>query len=54
MSKSESKSNLRSPSSNFVVKRDGRKEEIYMDKISSRINKLSYGLNMDFVDPVKS
>lgn len=31
---------------------DGRKEEIHFDKITSRIQKLCYGLNMDFVDPV--
>lgn len=36
----------------FVFKRDGRKEEIHLDKITSRIQKLCYGLNMDFVDPV--
>lgn len=36
----------------FVVKRDGRKEEVHFDKITSRIQKLCYGLNMDFVDPV--
>lgn len=31
---------------------DGRKEEVHLDKITSRIQKLCYGLNMDFVDPV--
>ncbi|TMW41577.1 hypothetical protein DOY81_013343, partial [Sarcophaga bullata] len=36
----------------FVLKRDGRKEEVHFDKITSRIKKLCYGLNMDFVDPV--
>ncbi|XP_055844449.1 ribonucleoside-diphosphate reductase large subunit [Episyrphus balteatus] len=36
----------------YVFKRDGRKEEIHFDKITSRIQKLCYGLNMDFVDPV--
>ncbi|KAG8226846.1 hypothetical protein J437_LFUL004087 [Ladona fulva] len=30
---------------------DGRKEEVHFDKITSRIQKLCYGLNMDFVDP---
>ncbi|OXA51931.1 ribonucleoside-diphosphate reductase large subunit [Folsomia candida] len=34
----------------FVVKRDGRQEEVHFDKITSRIEKLCYGLNMDFVD----
>ncbi|XP_037042257.1 ribonucleoside-diphosphate reductase large subunit-like [Bradysia coprophila] len=36
----------------FVVKRGGRKEAVNCDKITSRIQKLCYGLNMDFVDPV--
>lgn len=27
-------------------------EEVHIDKITSRIKKLCYGLNMDFVDPV--
>lgn len=36
----------------YVFKRDGRKEEVHFDKITSRIQKLCYGLNMDFVDPV--
>lgn len=40
--------------STYVVKRDGRKEDVHFDKITSRIQKLSYGLNMDFVDPVIS
>lgn len=31
---------------------DGRKEEVYFDKITSRIQKLCYGLNMDYVNPV--
>ncbi|XP_071445370.1 ribonucleoside-diphosphate reductase large subunit [Hetaerina americana] len=35
----------------FVLKRDGRQEEVHFDKITSRIQKLCYGLNMDFVDP---
>ncbi|KAK4887807.1 hypothetical protein RN001_004078 [Aquatica leii] len=37
---------------NYVIKRDGRTEEVHVDKITSRIQKLCYGLNMDFVDPV--
>ncbi|CAH2108119.1 unnamed protein product [Euphydryas editha] len=36
----------------YVLKRDGRMEEVHIDKITSRIKKLCYGLNMDFVDPV--
>ncbi|XP_055636362.1 ribonucleoside-diphosphate reductase large subunit-like [Toxorhynchites rutilus septentrionalis] len=40
------------PKKLYVFKRDGRKEEVHLDKITSRIQKLCYGLNMDFVDPV--
>ncbi|WP_459212718.1 ribonucleoside-diphosphate reductase subunit alpha [Aquimarina rhabdastrellae] len=36
----------------YVVKRDGRKEPIMFDKITSRVRKLCYGLN-ELVDPVK-
>ncbi|EYC12394.1 hypothetical protein Y032_0047g1457 [Ancylostoma ceylanicum] len=39
-------------SSTYVVKRDGRKETVHFDKITARIQKLSYNLNMDYVDPV--
>lgn len=31
---------------------DGRKEDVHFDKITSRISKLCYNLNMDYVDPV--
>lgn len=31
---------------------DGRLEEVLMDKITSRIENLCDGLNMDFIDPV--
>ena len=34
----------------YVVKRDGRKESVQFDKITSRIKKLCYGLDADFVD----
>lgn len=34
----------------FVLKRDGRKEQVYFDKITSRIIKLCYGLNMEYID----
>jgi hypothetical protein len=34
----------------FVVKRDGRKEPVHFDKITSRIEKLCYGLDMDYID----
>lgn len=36
----------------FVVKRDGRKEPVMFDKITSRVRKMCYGLN-ELVDPVK-
>lgn len=37
----------------YVVKRDGRKEDVKFDKITSRINKLCYGLDSRFVDSIK-
>ncbi|KAG0259718.1 Ribonucleoside-diphosphate reductase large subunit [Mortierella polycephala] len=37
----------------YVLKRDGRRETVHFDKITSRISKLCYGLNPDFVDPPK-
>jgi ribonucleoside-diphosphate reductase alpha chain len=37
----------------FVIKRDGRTETVKFDKITSRIEKLSYSLNQDFVDPAE-
>ncbi|KAI3419698.1 Ribonucleoside-diphosphate reductase large subunit [Globodera pallida] len=40
------------PINNFVVKRDGRKEGVFLDKITSRVKKLCYGLNLEFVDPL--
>uniref|UniRef100_A0A3Q1CXX5 Ribonucleoside-diphosphate reductase n=1 Tax=Amphiprion ocellaris TaxID=80972 RepID=A0A3Q1CXX5_AMPOC len=36
-----------------VIKRDGRQEGVTFDKITSRIQKLCYGLNADFVDPAQ-
>jgi hypothetical protein len=36
----------------YVVKRDGRQEEVHFDKITSRLKKLSYGLSTDHCDPV--
>ena len=35
----------------YVQKRNGKSERVQFDKIASRIQKLAYGLNMDFVDP---
>ncbi|KAK9496816.1 hypothetical protein O3M35_012969 [Rhynocoris fuscipes] len=37
----------------YVLKRGGRKEDVHFDKITSRINKLCYGLNPDYIDPVE-
>lgn len=37
----------------FVIKRDGRKVAVQFDKITSRIRKLCYGLDMNFVDPIE-
>ncbi|CAG8563954.1 15147_t:CDS:10 [Acaulospora morrowiae] len=36
----------------YVYKRDGRKERVAFDKITARINKLCYGLDLNFIDPV--
>ena len=34
-----------------VIKRDGRQEAIHFDKITSRIEKLCFSLDMDYVEP---
>lgn len=34
----------------YVIKRDGRSEIVHFDKITSRINKLCYGLDPNHVD----
>lgn len=36
-----------------VIKRSGKKEPVHFDKITSRINKLSYGLARKYVHPVE-
>eukprot|EP01026_Neomeris_dumetosa_P058562 TRINITY_DN5457_c0_g1_i4.p1 TRINITY_DN5457_c0_g1~~TRINITY_DN5457_c0_g1_i4.p1 ORF type:complete len:823 (+),score=106.38 TRINITY_DN5457_c0_g1_i4:225-2693(+) len=36
----------------YVVKRDGRRQQVQFDKITARISKLCYGLNQEFVDPI--
>jgi len=36
----------------LVVKRDGRRESVKFDKITARVDKLSYGLDPNFVEPV--
>mmetsp|Transcript_50800 Transcript_50800/g.99582 ORF Transcript_50800/g.99582 Transcript_50800/m.99582 type:complete len:854 (+) Transcript_50800:62-2623(+) len=37
----------------FVIKRDGKSQPVLFDKITSRIKKLCYGLNPEYVDPVQ-
>jgi hypothetical protein len=37
----------------FIQKRDGRRQSVSFDKVTARINKLSYGLNTQFVDPLE-
>lgn len=36
----------------FVRKRDGRQERVQFDKITARVSRLCYGLDMNHVDPV--
>jgi ribonucleoside-diphosphate reductase alpha chain len=36
----------------FVLKRDGTRESVKFDKITARIQKLSYGLEPSHVDPI--
>ena len=37
----------------FVLKRDGRKERVAFDKVTARISKLCYGLDLNYVDPAE-
>ncbi|MCD6018690.1 MAG: ribonucleoside-diphosphate reductase, alpha subunit, partial [Bacteroidetes bacterium] len=37
----------------FVIKRDGTQETVKFDKITARVQKLSYGLDPSFVDPIQ-
>ena len=37
----------------LVIKRDGRRESVKFDKITSRIEKLSYGLDSNFIEPIE-
>ncbi|MDX2189529.1 MAG: ribonucleoside-diphosphate reductase subunit alpha [Bacteroidota bacterium] len=37
----------------LIIKRDGRKESVKFDKITARIERLCYGLEMNYVDPVE-
>jgi transcriptional regulator NrdR family protein len=36
----------------YVLKRDGRRESVHFDKITSRVSKLCYGLNSKHVDSI--
>jgi ribonucleoside-diphosphate reductase subunit M1 len=36
----------------FVIKRDGTHQEVYFDKITTRIKRLCYKLNSEFCDPI--
>ncbi|HEX8545408.1 MAG TPA: ribonucleoside-diphosphate reductase subunit alpha [Cytophagaceae bacterium] len=36
----------------LVIKRDGRRESVKFDKITARIEKLCYGLDMNFINPI--
>lgn len=35
----------------LVIKRDGRRESVKFDKVTARIERLCYGLDMNYVDP---
>ena len=37
----------------YVIKRDGKKEAVKFDKITSRIDKLCYGLDLSHVQPIE-
>ena len=37
----------------LVLKRDGHRESVKFDKITSRVEKLCYGLDLKFVSPVE-
>ncbi len=37
----------------YVIKRDGRRESVKFDKITARIDKLSYGLDPNYVQPIE-
>jgi ribonucleoside-diphosphate reductase alpha chain len=37
----------------YVIKRDGRNEPVKFDKITARIERLCYGLNNDYVQPIE-
>jgi len=37
----------------YVIKRDGRRESVKFDKVTARIEKLSYGLDSNYVQPIE-
>ena len=37
----------------YVIKRDGRRESVKFDKITARIEKLSYGLDPTYIQPIE-
>ena len=37
----------------YVIKRDGRRESVKFDKITARIERLCYGLDMTYVQPIE-
>ena len=52
-SKNSSSNKSNTPTQMYVIKRDGRKEPVQFDKITSRITRLSYGLDPNRIDAVK-
>jgi len=36
----------------YVIKRDGRRESVKFDKITARIERLCYGLDLSFIEPI--
>ena len=37
----------------YVIKRDGRRESVKFDKITARIERLCYGLDPFYVEPLE-
>ena len=37
----------------LVIKRDGRRESVKFDKVTARVEKLCYGLDANYVDPIQ-
>ena len=35
----------------YIIKRNGQREDMLLDKITSRIKKLCYGLDKKYIDP---